>query len=257
MKKEKFLTRDLIIKTLIDKLKPLNYVHAFWEGGAIAFNRIDQWSDIDLYAAVDEDKVQETFNAIEKTLKTLSPIEEKLEVSQLPWPGISQVFYKLKYASEYLLIDFAVIQLSAPDKLLEPEIHGNIVFYFNKNNKVIVPHLDKNDFAEKTSVRLKRLKLRFCLFNVFVQKEINRGNSLEAIDLYQNMTLATLVEVLRMRHNPFHYNFRMRYIHCELPSKTVGKLEHLYFVKDMENLKEKYREATEWFYKAISEIETS
>jgi len=42
MQKEKFLTRDLIIKTLTDELKPLSYVHAFWEEGAIAFNRIDQ-----------------------------------------------------------------------------------------------------------------------------------------------------------------------------------------------------------------------
>ncbi|MDH7564765.1 MAG: hypothetical protein QHH24_07840 [Candidatus Bathyarchaeota archaeon] len=255
--KENLLTRDSIIRTLTDELKPLNYVHAFWEGGAIAFNRIDQWSDIDLYAAVDEDKVQETFNNIEKALKILSSIEKKLEVPQLPWPGISQIFYKLKNASEYLLIDFVVIQLSAPDKLLEPEIHGNIIFYFNKNNKIIIPHLDKDDFAEKISARLKRLKLRFCLFNIFVQKEINRGNSLEAIDLYQNMTLATLVEVLRIKHNPFHYNFRMRYIHYELPPKIVKKLEHLYFVKDMESLKEKYLEATEWFYRVISEIETS
>ncbi|MBS7633657.1 hypothetical protein KEJ15_08625 [Candidatus Bathyarchaeota archaeon] len=254
MKKERLLTRNLIIKTLTDKLKPLCYVHAFWEGGAAAFNRIDQWSDIDLYAAVDEDKVQETFNTIEKTLGTLSPIEEKLEVPQLPWPGISQIFYKLKNASEYLLIDFAVIQLSAPDKLLEPEIHGNTVFYFNKNNKITIPQLDKDDFAKKINTRLKRLKTRFQMFNIFVQKEINRGNSLEAMDLYQNMTLATLVEALRIKHNPFHYNFRMRYIHYELSKENVKKLEHLYFVKDMKDLEEKYREATNWFNKIISEI---
>lgn len=257
MEKKELLTRKLIIKILTDELKPLSYIHAFWEGGAIAFNRIDQRSDIDLYVAVDDDKVNETFLTTEKVLKTLAPIKQKLEMPQLPWPGISQAFYKLEKASEYLLIDFAVIKLSAPDKLLEPEIHGNIVFYFNKKSKIRIPKLNKEAFNKKLHERLDRLKLRIEFFNIFVQKEINRGNSLEAIDLYQNMTLATLVEVLRIKHNPFHYNFRMRYIHYEFPPETVKKLERLYFVKDMKNLKEKYQEATEWFYKVISEIETS
>jgi hypothetical protein len=252
---EKMLTRNIIIQTLEKALKPLDYVHAFWEGGAIAFNRIDRWSDIDLYAAVDDSKVDEAFLEIEKTLKTLSPIRQKLEVPQLPWPGISQAFYKLENASEYLLIDFAVIKLSAPDKLLEPEIHGDIVFYFNKKDRIKIPKLDKNAFAEKLHARVERLKVRFELFNSFAQKEINRGNSLEAIDVYQTLTLATLVEALRIKHNPFHYNFRIRYVHYELPSKIVKKLEHLYFVKNEKDLQEKYREASKWFHEAISEIE--
>jgi len=255
MKKTKQLNRNTITQTLTRILKPLDFIHAFWEGGAIAFNRIDQWSDIDLYAVVDDNRVEETFLTIEKALETLCPIEQKLEVPQLPWPGVSQAFYKLENASEYLLIDFAVLKLSAPDKLLEPEIHGNIVFYFNKNNKINIPRLDKDEFAKKLQARLERLKVRFKIFNVFVQKEINRANSLEAIDLYQNLTLATLVEALRIKHNPFHYNFKMRYIHYELPPKTVKKIENLYFVKDKKDLQEKYHKATEWFYKTISEIE--
>jgi len=41
MKKTEILTRNMIIQTFIDTLKPLDYVHAFYEGGAVAFNRID------------------------------------------------------------------------------------------------------------------------------------------------------------------------------------------------------------------------
>lgn len=254
MKKQKVITRDLIIKTLTDKLKSLSYVYAFWEGGAIAFNRIDQWSDIDLYAAVDDDKINETFRAMEKALKMLSPIKLKLEVPQLPWPGISQAFYKLENASEYLLIDFAVIKLSAPDKLLEPEIHGKVVFYFNKKNRIKIPKLDKEAFNKKLFERLERLKLRFEFFNNFVQKEINRGSYLEALDLYQNLTLGTLVEALRIKHNPFHYNFKMRYVHYELPLETIKKLVQLYFVKDEKDLQEKYCEASKWLNDVLSEI---
>jgi hypothetical protein len=93
------------------------------------------------------------------------------------------------------------------------------------------------------------------MFNNFVQKEINRDHLLEAIDLYHGVTLAGLVEVLRIKHNPIHYNFKMEYVHYELPSETIKKLEHLYFVKDAKDLQEKYREAIKWFHKAMQEID--
>jgi len=54
---KKHVTREDIIKTLASSLSPLDYVHAFWEGGAPAFGRLDEWSDLDLYVVVDDEKV--------------------------------------------------------------------------------------------------------------------------------------------------------------------------------------------------------
>lgn len=134
MKNTNGLTRDNIIHTLVEALEPIDYLYAFWEGGAAAFNRIDEWSDIDIYLVVDDGKVDETFLAVENALRSLSPIKQKYEVTQTSWPGVSQAFYKLEGASEYLIIDLAVLTLSAPDKFLEPKIHGDAVFYFNIRN---------------------------------------------------------------------------------------------------------------------------
>jgi CheY-like chemotaxis protein len=249
------LTRDAIIRVLVDALESLNYVHAFYEGGAAAFKRVDDWSDVDAYVVVDNDRVNDAFLAVEKVLESLSPIKQKYDVPQSGWLGIFQAFYKLEKASDFLIIDLAVLQLSCPDKLLEPEIHGNNVFYFNKNNVVKTPRLDKKAFAEKLQARLERLQARFDMFNGFVQKEINRGNSLEAIDLYHNLILGMLVEALRIKHNPVHYDFKMRYVHYELPPEVVEILVNLHFVKNMEDLQEKYREAKAWFLKTMSEID--
>jgi len=132
---KKKVTRDAVIKTLVDALKPLDYVHAFYESGAIAFNRVDEWSDIDLNLVVDDEKVNDAFVAVETALKSLSPIKQKFAIPQLPWPGVSQAFYRLERASEYLLIDLAVIKLSGQEKFLEPEVHGKATFYFNKSDK--------------------------------------------------------------------------------------------------------------------------
>jgi hypothetical protein len=249
------LTRNLIIQALVKALRPLDYVHAFYEGGAAAFNRIDEWSDIDLYIVVNDEKVNETFLAIEKTLRSLSPIKQKIDLPQTAWPGVSQAFYRLNDANEYLILDLCVLKLSSSEKFLEPDIHGNVVFNFNKSSKVKPPRLNREAYMEKLHARLEGLQARFGMFNSFVQKEINRRNYLEAIDMYHAVILATLVEALRIKHNPFHHDFRMRYIHYELPPKTVEKLKHLYFVKDEKDLQEKYQQATVWFRSLMSEID--
>jgi hypothetical protein len=255
MTKERELTSNTITQALTETLKPLNYVHAFYEAGAIAFDRIDEWSDVDLYLVVDDDKVNQAFQDVEKTLQSLSPSKQKYDVPQTGWPGVFQAFYRLEKASEYLIIDLAILTISCPDKFLEPRIHGNAVFHFNKSDKVKLPLFDREAFAEKLRARRERMQARFDMFNNFVQKEINRGNSLEALDLYNGLTLATLVEALRINHNPFHYDFKMRYVHYELPPDTIKKLERLYFVKDLKDLQRKYREATKWFYEVMSTID--
>jgi len=99
------LSKDSIIRTLTEALRPFPYVHAFWEAGAAAFNRIDTWSDIDLYIVVDDAAVPQTFRVVEESLAALSPIRLTPEVS---WPtpsGIRQKFYHLQGTSEYLLVD--------------------------------------------------------------------------------------------------------------------------------------------------------
>ncbi|MCJ7423187.1 hypothetical protein MUP01_02825 [Candidatus Bathyarchaeota archaeon] len=252
--KGKKLSRDKIIQTLVGVLEPLEYVHAFWEGGAAAFNRVDEWSDIDVYVVIDDGRVDAAFGVVEKTLKSLSPIRQKYSVPQPGWQGVHQAFYRLQDTNEHLIIDLAILELSCPTKFLEPEIHGNNVFYFNKSEVVKFSPLDRDAFVEKICARVERLHTRSVMFNNFVQKEINRGNYLEAIDLYYNVTLATLVEALRIKHNPFHYDFKMRYVHYELPQRLIEKLERLFFIKDKKAIYEKYREASKWFNHVLREI---
>jgi hypothetical protein len=220
--------RRRIVAALVNFLKPVEYVHAFYEGGAAAFGRIDEWSDLDLYAIVDDDKVEQTFRVVEEALNSVHQIDMKYPVLQQPWPGVSQAFYRLKNTSRYLLVDFAVLTQKSGEKFLEPNIHGDNVFYFNKSSRIKPPILDKQKFKDRMHERLEKLSARFDMFNIFVQKEINRGNWLEALDLYYNVTLASLVEALRARYNSFHYDFKMRYVHYELPAEIVVRLQNLY-----------------------------
>ena len=250
---DKKVTREAVIRTLNKALKPLSYAQALYEGGAIAFNRLDEWSDIDLYLVVDDDKVDAAFKSVEEALERLSPIKQKFEVKQLPWPEVSQAFYKLKNASEYMLIDLAVIKSTCSEKFLEPEIHGEAVFYFNKSDAIKMRKLGRESLNRNLQEKLTRLNARFAMFNVFVQKEINRGNFIEALGLYHSLTFGSIVDALRIRHSPFHHDFKTRYIRYELPTEITRKLERLYFVKDAKDLQQKYLEASKWFRELLDQ----
>ena len=247
---KKKLTREIIIKTLVSCLEPIDYIHALWEGGAAAFNRVDKWSDIDLYLVVNDNRINDAFQEVERALNSLSPIEQKFVTKQMIWPEIFQAFYKMKDASRYLLVDLAIMKISSPEKFLEPKIHGDVVFYFNKSGKM--PSEESSVTTERIKERVARLKAKFDMFNIFVQKVIYRSNSLEAIDLYFNVTLSSRVEILRIKYYPPHHEFKMRYVHYELPAEVLEKLEHLCFVKSIEELQEKYNIATRWFNQTIS-----
>ncbi len=241
------LTREEIVQNLRRDLEPIDYIHAFWQSGSIAFNRVDQWSDIDLYLVVDDEKVQETFADVERSLTQFSLIEQKYEIPENPPLQDAQAFYRLRDAGEYLIIDLAALKQSTPEKFLEPRIHGKSIFYFNKSNRVTIPEWDEEAWRNRLEERTKRLEAKFRMFNNFIEKEIKRGNRLEALDVYYNLTLAILLEALRIKYNPNHYDFKVRYVHYELPPHVLNRLEKLYFVGSPAELEEKYREASSWF----------
>lgn len=238
--------REQVIGAMVRALEPLPYVHAFYEGGAIAHGRLDEWSDIDGYAVADDDRIEETMEAVRGALRSVSPIELEF-VPEQHWPGLMHRFFRLERASEFLAVDMAVIKLSSDTYFLEPEVHGDSVFHFNKGGKVKAKPFDHAAHAKAIDARRARLVERFRIFNCFVQKELNRGHWIEAVDLYQRVTLGSLLEMLRMRHNPVHYDFATRYVHDELPGDVVRRFERLSFVASPEDLRSKYRQATEWF----------
>jgi hypothetical protein len=241
------INRDQILNALRNALEPQDYVLAMWEGGAAAFGRLDNWSDIDLMVAVRDEFVSATFKVIESTLAALSSIDLKYSPPQLPWPGISQTFYRLIDAGPYLLIDAAVLQESAPEKLLTPEIHARAVVYFDKTGIIQAPGIDWPLWQAQMQDRLDKLRVMFIMFQTLTLKELHRGNLLEALSFYQGYTLRPLVEALRIHYQPARYNFYTRYIYYDLPKDVVRRLEELFLLRDGSDLREKHAQAGAWF----------
>jgi hypothetical protein len=254
MKTDRAPSREEITKAIVDALEPLDYVYALWEGGAVAFGRVDEWSDIDICIDAEDDRVKDAFPVVERALQSLAPIEHKYEMQDPSLGDYVQAFYRLRGTSRFMLIDFAVFRHSAKDKLLEPEIHGDSLFHFNKGGTLVIPHLDRLQLADRLRERLGRIQQRLETFGCFVEKELNRHNDIEALDLYHRLVLGSLVEVLRIKYRPARYDFKTRYVRHDLPREVTQRLTDLYFVKDADDIRSKSVIAAEWLNQATGEI---
>lgn len=246
--------RSDVIHALEEVLRPLAQVDAFWEGGAAAWDTLDALSDMDLYVVMEDGAAEEAFEAIENAIGTLSKIEHAYTVAWPPSSGVFQKFYKLHEASPFLLVDLALLERSAPEKFLQPEIHGHAVVFFDKTGVTEVAPMDEADFDRQLGERLAQLETRTAMFHIFVEKEIRRENWIEALDAYRAYVVAPLMEVLRMKHLPLHHNFRSQYIQRELPADVVKRLERLLFVAGPEGLHESYERALDWFHDVAAEL---
>lgn len=241
------IEREEIISKLVKELEPLEYVNALWEGGAAAFDRVDEWSDIDLGIDVRDDKIEKAFVKVEEILNSISPIKIKYRLPDPTWHGNPQAFYLLENTSPFLLIDLSVIRESNENKFTEKEVHGSLKFYFDKNGTENKAEYRKAETEAGINKKLEHLRNIFEMFKIIPLKEINRGNYVEAFTFYNSYVLRPLIELLRMKYGPReHYNFATRYVHYELPEDVIKKLEGLYFCKDGDELRRNYEEGVRW-----------
>lgn len=246
--------REAVLDAMRNALEPLDYVQAMWEAGAVSFDRVDEWSDIDLQVACNDDRVEDVFSVAERTLNTLSPVDVRYRLPEPTWHGHSQAFYTLEGASPFLMLDFVVMKSGAEDKFLQPAIHGRPRVYFDKSGVVRFDPLDAESFARTLRGRVAELRVLFGLFQILTKKELNRGNVIEAVAFYQSYTLRPLVQALRILRDPTRHNFHTRYVHYDMPESDVKRLRELMFVADEKELAAKRHRAEEWFYELLKEI---
>ncbi len=254
MNKKKLGREDLVV-TVVNTLKPLDYIHAVWEGGAASFGRVDQWSDVDLYVVCDDERVEDTFVVIRQAITSISDIDLEFRLPEPTWHGHSQVFWRLAEASPYLFMDIAVMKRSSKDKFLQFQIHGKPYIHFDKIGVVKDDPVEPEEYLQQMKTRLQMLKTNFELYQVLVLKELNRGNDVEALSYYLSYVFRPLVEVLRMKYSPWHYRFFTTYVYYEMPADIARRLQHLYFISDAAVLGKCREEAETWFWGIVAGID--
>ncbi len=249
------LERSSIVSAFTNHMKSTDYVLAFWEAGSTAFGRNDQWSDLDLYIVVEDNKVEQAGKQVEEIVSSIGGYDLVYKLPEPTWHGHFQIFYRLKNASPFLFLDIVIMKESSPDKFLQYAIHGKPLVYLDKRNIVKDDLVNSDAFLEKLKIRVANLKTTFELFKILVLKELNRNKGMRAFPYYFSMVLRPLIEVLRINHAPHHYNFFTAYIDYDLPEEICQRLQRLFFIPDLKGLRKAYAEATAWFQEAINEID--
>jgi hypothetical protein len=86
-------------------------------------------------------------------------------------------------------------------------------------------------------------------------KSARRGDLPEAISFYQAFVLRPLVEVLRIRHDPWRHDFDVRYLRHDIPEPDRSRLFALWTVRDAEDLLRQRDEAEAWFREVHGSID--
>lgn len=247
-------TRDEILRAFTNEFYNDAYAFALWQAGSSAFNRSDEWSDIDLMLITEDGYEKQAMQQAGLMLERSFGIDVKFEIDPPQWQGMTQTFFRLKNANPFLLIDFSILPMSAPDKFAETEIHGNAVVLFDKKDIVATTQpVNHEQLKHKLKARITTQKRKQEIFWVLVDKELNRSNAIDAFIFYWSYTLAPLVEMLRIKHAPHYWNFGSRYINKHLPASVAAELEQFYFVKDIADIKEKNKKARAWLHTAFDD----
>jgi hypothetical protein len=251
------IDRDALISTLHQAFAPHAWVHAAWLGGSAAFGRADAHSDVDLQVVVDDDRVDDAFAVAEAALAALGPIARRYAMPMPTWHGHAQRFYDLQGAHPFHQVDFCVQQLSSPNRFTERERHGEPVVLFDRTGLLAAPRFDTAAHLRTLEARLADLEARFPMFQALVEKEVLRGDRLGALNFYQGLTLRPLIELLRIRHDPYRHDFGMRYLHRDLPPALADEVAELAYVADMAELPAKRRRAEALFATTLAELKAT
>jgi hypothetical protein len=248
------VTREQTFQALADALASREEVTAFWEAGAAAFDRVDEWSDLDLMVAVKPGSKDSVIDVVDRALAGVAPVSLRYRLPEPAWHGHSQVFYMLEGASPYEFVDICFLDDDAENKFLEPETHGTVVVHFDRKGVVKQEPADPESVRARLAKRVDTLKATSTLGRTGALKELARGHDVEALAYYHATVLRPLVELLRIRHCPGRHQFHTRYIQYDLPEDIVERLRPFFFVRDADDIRVRHEEGYAWIATLLTEL---
>ncbi|MBS1514205.1 MAG: nucleotidyltransferase domain-containing protein [Bacteroidetes bacterium] len=247
--------REKIVNALVKLYEPSDDVYAVWENGSTAFNRVDDYSDIDLAVECETNAIPSLIEKAEKILEEVVGIEYRYEMKQNFFQGMTQIFYKFKNTSPFLLLDIGFLHHGeTKDNLTQPEIHGDVKVHFDKIGMTENKELEKGEWDKKMAERIAAHRERFQVFDILPLKELYRKQYVDTFAFYMGHYINPLVELLRIKYKPFRYNFGLRYLSYDLPEEEFKLIEQLVFVKDGTDMEKKAMIAKKKIQELLDEL---
>lgn len=220
--------REKITELLKEHLQARDDVYAFWVEGSAPQGYADEFSDIDLWLSVDDDKIFMVYDDIEQILSEIAPIDFRYVVKNKGELG--QNVYHLEGMSEFLTVDVNTQGVSRDVYLVKGIDDAEVIF--DKQN--IVKFKEREPANVDIEAKHKKLQGFYEQMRPSVLKNVRRGKSLEVL-YYYHLILRYATKFLRLKHG-WHEktDFDLKHIYRDIPEAEVKNLERFYDVPTSE-----------------------
>ncbi|MEZ5979358.1 MAG: hypothetical protein R3F34_14225 [Planctomycetota bacterium] len=229
--------RRRLVETLRDAFERDERVRALWEAGSAAFDREDEWSDVDLYALVRDGELSDVLDLAEEALRTLGPIDLRWEPAGGAFARTAQRFLRVATFRPTLFVDLLTVESGGLAPLLERELHGEPRVLFDRDGVVVAASCDAEAVARNAERMRRDLDAAWPLFLVLVEKELGRGNLLGALGFWHGAVLPRLHRRLRLERCPARATFGAHYARVDLGDELADELEALALVASADDLR--------------------
>lgn len=232
--------KERIVETLRSRLESRDDVHAFWVEGSVAQGYSDEYSDIDLWLSVDDDKIFTIFPVVEEALEDIGKINFRYTVKKEGKLG--QNLYHLAGTSEFHSIDVNTQGLSRTVPLVNGIDFADIVF----DKADVVRFVGREEYAPD-SLEKSREKLHkfYWYMEKCVRKNILRGRPLEALYYYQ-IILRYGTKFLHLKYDVREKReYDLKHIYRDIPKEETKKLESLYSIQ-VDSISDRLPELETW-----------
>jgi predicted nucleotidyltransferase len=224
------------LKELQDLLQKEDSVYAMWLEGSLAEGYDDEYSDIDMWLDVDDDKARAIYGLIEDFLESKGPLDMNFDGRN--WhPKIDHKTYHIAGRSPYEILEVNIQYHSRDFKFVDGVNIIKVLFDKAQVTKKIP--LDKTKFREELEDRKQFLLEKIKIGQPFLEKQILRNTFLEALLYYNFWFLEPVVELARIKYSPTKISFGLKHISRDLPQELVQRIEDVYKVQSLEEIKSK------------------
>ncbi len=246
-------SREKIKDELKKSLESNKQVYTVWEGGSAATGYLDEYSDLDLGVVCADDEVENLFVQFEKYFEDNYGIENKFRTPEPSWHGHSQCYYLLKNTPYLFYVDILIEKLSAGNRFMESDRHGNSIVWFDKKNLFDPTPTPEEEVIKKGKRFYKLISDSYWILVMDVKKQIHRKNKVDAFVIY-NQLVNRIAYLVNLKYRPPKSDFGLRYTYRDFPKETISWLEDMLVVKNLDEMMKKVDVIDAKYKKLLEEL---
>ena len=248
------MTRLELRRAVQEQLEQCDFVLAMWESGSAAFDRADEYSDLDIGLLVRTGTLERTWAAVDQAMEKIGGFDLRWQVPGHIFKGMTQRFYHPRNAGPWLLLDIGVFEETAEHFYLDEPRHGRAEVLFDRTGRIKPPAWDEQKHLREMREALHQEIGKWHAVHAFCIKELKRGRTIDAFGFYVGLVMRPLLNVLGMLHRPQRWDYGFRYAREDLPAEVVARLEQLCYVAEPALLERRFAEAEQMFQEAVGAL---